>query len=247
MTKAKKEEAPASTSVVSYLDQMAAEAKAVAKSERVSADRFTTQSGILSYMGKPVPDNQMDVIVVASLAENVYYAGDYDPDNITPPSCFALGEAGQPMIPHEVVGDERISEACISCGFMKFGSAMRGKGKACKEKRRLACIPFSEDPEDLTNGDMAMLTIPVMSVKNWAVYVNGISAKYQRPSWGMITKIKVVPDPKSQFRVTFTEVAPLDSDLLGAVHSRLDAAMRMLETPYEMTREEQEEEVAKKY
>ena len=155
--------------VVSYLDQMATEAKAVAKSERVSADRFTTQSGILSYMGKPVTDNQMDVIVVASLAENVYYSGVYDSDNITPPDCFALGEVGQPMIPHEVVGDERISEACISCGFMKFKSAPNKKGKACKEKRRLACIPFSEDPEDFTNGDMAMLTIPVMSVKNWAV------------------------------------------------------------------------------
>ena len=240
MTKTKKE-------VVSYEDQMAAEAKAVAKSERVSADRFTTQSGILSYMGKPVADNEMDVIVIASLAENVYYSGDYDPDNITPPSCFALGAAGEPMYPHEVVGDERISEACISCGFMKFGSAMRGKGKACKEKRRLACIPFSEDPEDLASGDMAMLTIPVMSVKNWAVYVNSISAKYQRPSWGMVTKIKVVPDPKSQFRVTFAEVAPLNSDLLGAVHSRLEAAMRMLETPYEMTREDQEEAPASKY
>jgi len=236
-----------SKEVVNYEDQMAAEAKAVAKTERVSADRFTLQSGILSYMGNPMPDNQMDVIILTAMSENVYYAGAYDPDNITPPSCFAIGEPGESMVPHELV-PEPINDNCRDCDFMKFKSAPNKKGKACKEKRRLACIPFSEKVEELTNGDLAMLTIPVMSVKNWSTYVNMISAKHHRPSWGMVTRIKVVPDPKSQFRVTFQEVAPLGSDYFAAVNGRLEAAGMMLATPYEMNPEEkQEEEGDKKY
>ena len=233
--------------IVNYEDQMAAEAKAVAKTERVSADRFTTASGILSYMGNPMPDNQMDVIILTAMGENVYYSGAYDASNITPPDCFALGEPGSVMAPHENVPNP-VNDLCGTCAKFKFGSAAIGKGKACKEKRRLACIPFSDKVEDLESGDMAMLTLPVMSVKNWSVYVNSISAKYQRPSWGMVTRIKVVPDPKSQFRITFQEVAPLSSDYFAAVNGRLEAAHLMLATPYEMNPEEKkEEERDKKY
>jgi hypothetical protein len=234
--------------VINYEDQMAAEAKAIAKTERVSADRFTLQSGILSYMGNPIPDNTMDCIIVAAMSENVYYEGAYDPDNVTPPSCYALGDPGEDLYPHADV-PEPINADCRSCAFMKFKSAPNGKGKACKEKRRLAIIPYSDKAEDLQSGDMAMMTIPVMSVKNWSTYVNMLSAKFQRPSWGMVTRVKVVPDPKSQFRVTFADVEPLPSDHLGVVHGRLEAAPLMLETPYEMNpeQEEKEEEGDKKY
>ena len=224
--------------VVSYEEQMAAEAKAVAKTERVSADRFTLSSGILSYMGNAMPDNQMDCIIVSSMAENVYYSGAYDPDNVTPPDCFALGEPGSSMAPHEEVPSP-VNEVCATCEFMKFKSAPNKKGKACKEKRRLAIIPYSDKPEDLATGDMAMMTIPVMSVKNWSAYVNTISAKHHRPSWGMATRVKVVPDPKSQFRVTFDDVAPLSDELISVVHGRIEAANMMLSTPYEMNPQEE--------
>lgn len=238
---------PPGKEVTNFEEQMAAEAKAVAKTERVSADRFTLSAGILSYMGSPIPDNTMDCIIVSAYSENVYYSGAYDADNITPPDCFALGNSGEDLYPHEAV-PKPINADCRSCDFMKFKSAPNKKGKACKEKRRLAIIPYSESAEDLQSGDMAMMTIPVMSVKNWSVYVNAISAKHQRPSWGMITRVKVVPDPKSQFRVTFTEVDRLPSELLGAVNSRLEAAQTMLQTPYDMNPEEkQEEEGEKKY
>jgi hypothetical protein len=237
-----------SKEVVNYEEQMAKEAKAVAKTERVSADKFNLQSGILSYMGNPMPDNQMDVIILTALSENVHYAGDWDPDNITPPTCFALGEPGTLLHPHEVV-PEPIHDNCNGCPYMKFKSAPNKKGKWCKEKRRLACTPYSEKPEDLVNSDLAMLLVPVMSVKNWSTYVNMVSAKYHRPSWGMVTRVKVVPDPKSQFRVTFTEVGELDSKFFAAVNGRMEAAKMMLETPYEMNPEpkEKEDDNNKKY
>ena len=132
---------------------------------------------------------------------------------------------------------------------MKFKSAPNKKGKACKEKRRLACIPFAKDAEVLASSEMAMLGVPVMSVKNWSVYVNAVSAKYQRPPWGMITRIKVVPDPKSQFRITFAEIEPVDSELLNVIGGRIAAAKTMLQTPYELDpqEEEKEDEDDKKY
>jgi hypothetical protein len=227
-----------SKQVVNFEEQMAAEAKAIAKTERVSADRFTTQSGILSFMGNPMPDNQMDVIIVASMSENVYYAGAYDPDNITPPSCFALGHPGEDLYPHELV-PEPINDDCRTCPYMKFKSAPNKKGKACKEKRRLACIPYSVSPEELAVSDLAMLTIPVMSVKNWSTYVNMVSAKYHRPSWGLATRVKVVPDPKSQFRILFSDLDMLSDEQIGVVHGRLEAAKSMLELPYEMNPQEE--------
>jgi hypothetical protein len=234
--------------VTNYEEQMRKEATAIAKTERVGAERFTTNSGILSYMGEALPDNQMDVIVLASYSENVYYRDAYDSDNIVPPTCYALGPTGEPMSPHPDIA-EPINDVCKTCDFMKFKSAPNKKGKACKEKRRLGCIPFASDPEVLASSEMAMLGIPVMSVKNWSVYVNAVSAKYQRPPWGMITRIKLVPDAKSQFRVTFAEIEPVDSELLNVIGGRIAAAKTMLQTPYELDpqEEEKEDEGDKKY
>jgi len=78
-------------------------------------------------------------------------------------------------------------------------------------------------------------------VKNWSKHVNVLAAKYHRPPWGMNTIIKVVPDAKSQFRVTFEEGAPLDQEMLGPIHERIDACQEVLLQPYDYSGNEEKE------
>jgi hypothetical protein len=64
----------------------------------------------------------------------------------------------------------------------------------------------------------------------------------------MITRIKVVPDTKSQFKVTFEAGTPLAKEFMGAVHGRIEMCMNTLMVPYDMTpTEERETEENQKY
>lgn len=56
-----------------------------------------------------------------------------------------------------------------------------------------------------------MMKVPVMSIKNFSKYVNEVRANTNRPVWGVVTTIKVVPDVKSQFRVTFQQQQTINS------------------------------------
>lgn len=227
-----------SKELINWQEKMREEAQAVAKTERVSADRLSFKSGILSYMDKAMPDNEMECIIVASATEQVLYTERYNPDKQTPPDCFALARPGEDLIPHEVV-PEPINSACAGCKYNKFNSDLQGgKGKACKERRRLAVMPPPGKIEDIAEAELVMASIPTMSVKNWAAYVNTLASQGVA-SWGMLTLLKVVPDPRSQFRVTFSGVRRLPDEYLGPVHSRIAAAETMLLAPYEMNPEDE--------
>jgi hypothetical protein len=51
---------------------------------------FSIKSGVLSYAGQAIPENQMAVLVLADIFENVNYPDDYDPENPENPNCFAF-------------------------------------------------------------------------------------------------------------------------------------------------------------
>ena len=225
--------------VVSGEDMMATEAKEVAKTERPSVGRISLASGIMTYQDQAVPDNQLDCIVAAVIHEQVYYDKPYVAGVVNPPACFAFAPVGDPAKAHESV-PERDYEGWPNCGSCKmntFGSSTTGsgKGKACGERRKLAILPLLDNPEEYKQAEIAVLSLPVMSVRNWSNYVNLVSAQFQRPSWGIITRVLVKPDPKSQFKVYFEAQATVTDDFLQHVHPRLEMCLNTLNVPYDLT------------
>jgi len=103
---------------------------------------------------------------------------------------------------------------CESCPKNQWGSATNGgKGKACSEKRRLFLMTSDSisTPEAVSMGEVAALRIPVTSVKGFATYVQTVASTVKRPLAGVITKIALVPDPKTQFKIQFTFVKAVES------------------------------------
>ena len=181
----------------------------------------------------------------------MWYPDKWKANEVKPPGCFALGipEGGEEpvMNAHDVVIDSP-GPVCKDCPKFEWASDPEGgRGKACKERRRLAVIPAPTNLEDITNSDMAVMSIPVLSVKNWANYVNKLSAASQRPPWGVLTRVSLVPDAKSQFKVKFEAQQKLTTEELPLVHQRIDAALASLIIPYEMNPKQKEEEGDKKY
>ena len=227
-----------STEIVNWEKQMEDMAKAQAALERPNVGNISLKSGFLTYMDTPMPGNKMNAVIVAAAFERKYYAGQYDPAKIVIPDCFALSADSEPEAPHEASQNKQ-AEACVTCPMNEWGSAGNGrKGKACKEVRRLALIP-ADDLKDgaIMKAPLALMSIPVTSVANWKKYVQSVSAEYSRPTFGVLTEIKVVPHAMKQFEVQFRTLASVNEQFLSDVYARHQSAMEILLKPYELIEE----------
>ncbi|MBU6231495.1 hypothetical protein KGP36_02400 [Patescibacteria group bacterium] len=238
---------PASTALVPWDEELASAAQSAAAMQQSSggAQFFSTRSGILSFDGAPFEDNQMATVVVAERLENVYYGGEYDENNKTSPLCFAFGTDPATMAPHQVCVDAGTAQAesCKVCPHNQWGTAAKGKGKACRNTQRLALIPAGDmaadgrveltDPETMREAAIAYLKLPVTSVKGWGAYVRQLNATLHRPPYAVVTRVKLTPHPKNQFQVLFSTVEKLAEEYRDTVTQRHNEAEELIEFPYQ--------------
>ena len=221
--------------------EMADEAEQAAAQERPSTGMISLRGGIMTYQQQPLKDNTMQCIVLASVHENRFYMDRFDPDTPASPVCFSLSTTGDEMVPHELSTDKQ-TDQCADCPRMEWGSSLTGsRGKACGEVRRLALIPVTSlsSEDGIREAEVAVLKVPVTSVKNWGNYVNNVRNMHRRPPYGVVTEVKLVPDPKTQLKLTF-ELRGIveDNDLLLALRERKALVDTMLMRPYEQQSEE---------
>ncbi len=222
-----------STELVDYEALLAEMAAKAVKTERPSTSSVSFKAGMLSYNGTPVQGNKMDCIILASNHSNKLYEGKYDPQNITNPSCYAYSPDGLDMVPHPSVVSPK-HDNCTTCPLNQWGSdPSGGKGKACKNTRSLVLIPASTKPEEVADAEVAIANLPVTSGQNFSTYVNKIATLFNRPTLGMITQIGTAPDLKSQFKVTFTNVAPVEAAMLKPLIDRAKTVDGLLVREYE--------------
>lgn len=232
--------------VVKWDADLAKYAEADAAAATGSAGNFlSVKGGVLAYKGNPLPDNKIEVIVLDFVQENQYYEDDYDADNPASPICYAFGrkEAGKDLVmaPHEEAPQKQC-EDCKSCEHFEWKSAKKGKGKACKEVRRLCLILASavDDPKggDVDDAEEVFLKVSVTNTKAWDGYVQQVAA-LKRPQWAVVTEIKVVADPKNQFRFQFKLVEQVNSAVLfEKLLARHKAARPKLVTAYPVFEED---------
>lgn len=106
----------------------------------------------------------------------VHYTGLYNAANPQKPNCFAVGRENPDsglLAPHESV-KKPLGKDCGSCAKNQWGSAATGKGKACKNQRRLILVPpnFTEDTEPMT------LYVSPQGLKNWDKYASRLNAEH---------------------------------------------------------------------
>jgi len=255
-TPAKKTKPAPSTSraLANWDEEMAKAAAAAAKMEEGAAGGqfFSVKGGQLTFADAPIRGNQIAAIIVDHVLENVFYQGTYDPDTPQSPSCFAFGRDEKTMAPHKIVIEAGQQECgasglCHGCERNEFGSAETGKGKACRNTRRLALLSagsFNEQSgkfelmddaeEALASASFAFLKLPVTSVKGYASFVQQLATTMKRPPFGIITKIKVVPDAKTQFKVVFEPLMNVPDELMPTVIKRHQEAEGVIEFPYRL-------------
>lgn len=207
-------------------------------------DFISFKSGRIRYKGGEAPDNKISVVVIDHILENQMYAGRYDPDDVQIPVCFAFGRDADELAPHELASDAQ-HENCKKCPNNKFGTADLGKGKACKNVRRLALI-LEDDLDDIENAEVVLARIPVTSAGEWSNYVSKLFDATELPPLAFITEISVVPDSKSQFKIQFRKLGEVEDELLEQLIAKAEECQSQLFTPYQ-PRDDAEDDSASKH
>jgi hypothetical protein len=170
-----------------------------------------TQGGTLTVDKVPVPNNELECIAMAHIFENALYEGDFSSDNPQPPICFALGTVEADLKPHEMSEEPQVGKGspnpeatcCAECPNNEYGSSEKGRGKACKNGRRIGIIPSDAVETGVTEAAVHYLKVPPTSLAAWDQYVKQMADTLHRPPFALVTSIKLVPPPPGKLGFRF--------------------------------------------
>lgn len=199
-------------------EQIERQAKA-AQALRTSGAFITFKNANLKVDGNPIPNNELNVRVLAAIPERAWYDGPYDPDSAQVPACYALDS----LEPHPEATNPQ-SEACATCPKNKWGTApsrpgsnVPGKGKACREGARVIVVPAHMP---LKTAPIYTAKVPVTSLASIQTYM-GRCSDSGRMSGEFVGVLSVTEDKRSSFKVHLVikeHTADLDPSLLLAKH-----------------------------
>lgn len=226
--------------LASWETKLAEEAREESARE-VSQGRFVSVKGQKFWFAGKELQHPLSVIVMDSIYENARYEGDYDPEAPRSPVCFAFSRDGKDMKP-DAASSQPQSETCAKCKWNQFGTADRGKGKGCKNTRRLALM-MPGSLEDIASAEIAYYRPPVTSVKNWSKYATALDKIMNRPACSVVTTMEIKPDAKTQFEILFRDPQKLDlSNTFDAMQAKRASIKDEIAFPYQAQAEVTEEQ-----
>lgn len=179
-----------------FQEQMAAEVAALAGKLAAPSGKAiqVTQS---KKFRMTIADEQVEVdtfkgIILDFVSLNAYYEGNFDPKNIVPPNCFAIGTVkNDSLVSSENSPDPQndVGGACGDCWANQWKSAAIGNGKACKNTLKLAVL--------CSDGEIRPLSISSTGLKAFGEYVGSVVSAFGVAPYGVMTTFSF--DPKSEF------------------------------------------------
>ena len=214
---------------VSYQEQLAQESANIANQiQQPGGDRIRYSKANQLVLPDGSEVDEIEGVILSFVSMNLFYDRDYDKNNPIPPACFAIHQQPSLLTPSPNSPVIQVKNAgCNACPNNQFGS--RGKGKACKNTRQYAFIPY----EALASGesDIWIGSVPVMSVRAFDSYVQLLATRHKTVPIGVKTLLSM--DKEADYASPrFKVVSPLDeSDLKAAMELRQTALTRLMTEP----------------
>lgn len=217
---------PKSKEVVSIQEQIAqqiARQNEAAQGLRSGGSYIGFKNAQLKVDGISIPANTLDVRVLATISERAWYAKDFDADVVQVPDCYALDDT----VPHDQAANPQ-ANTCGECERNKWGSATRGKGKACRESARVIVVPANVP---LASAQMYTAKVPVTSLSTVTAFTSRCS-QANKLMGEFVVKLSVVEDKKTFFKVHLTPVEVTPEMDMGALLNAQNHAYELAMTPY---------------
>lgn len=240
--------------IAKYDEAWAKAAKTFVEREKSGASTLSLAGGVFKLGDDEMPGNKLCVVILDSVFENAYYDKKWVAGEQTmPPKCYAMAHEEEELAPHAAMEGSAYFEPqateCSGCPMNQWGTADVGKGKACKNRRRLALLPAGQyekvkgtkndyvhemftDEEHYKSADMLVLKLPVTSGKEYSKFVKKALAEYGRPPYGLVTEITVEHGGSNQFTVKFEVLDALPDEFFTTIQARHDEASREIIRPY---------------
>lgn len=202
--------------------QLAAQALA-AQGMRTTGSYIGFKNARLKVDGQEVPNNQADVRVLAVIGERAWYDGEYDADKTQVPACYALDNNA----PHSEVVDPQ-ADTCAECPKNKWGSAPKGRGKACREGARMIVVPAGT-PLDIA--PMSMAKIPVTSLAAIQAFTSRC-IQAGKLFGECVATLSVTEDKKSFFKVHLNIKEVTNNMDMALLMKKQAEATELALTPY---------------
>jgi hypothetical protein len=214
---------------------------------------FSIRGTMLTFQGNRFDNDEMAVIIADFILLNQWYDNEpFEEDNYKAPYCWAVGRDAAQIAPHEQAEDPQ-SESCVECKWNCFGTADIGRGKACKNGYRLACVSAGEldragnlslyEDDYLEKSAFGWLNVPPTSTAAFASFVQQLQNAFKRPPHAFVAKVKVYPHPKHKMAaISFEPIMDLRKEapnLIPVAMKRHDQATKELEA-YVFTPNEEE-------
>jgi hypothetical protein len=178
-----------------------------------SSNRISTKGKVFTLPDGTSSGNPMGVVILDFVAYNSYYTQAWNPNVRAKPACWAIGKQIDEMKPSDAVPKPQHTD-CKACPKGQFGTAPNGgKGKACKNIRRLLVVPanFNDKTEPMT------LDVSPTGLKAWNKYVDRLRKEYAMLPLQAVTEVKF--DPNQSFPT-------LQFEFLDR-HANVESAMRL--------------------
>lgn len=229
---------------VAFREKLQSLAKEQSSLERAGSDFVKTKGSKFEFKGAVIKP-PLKVVVLGYTFENAYYVGDYDPDNKTSPVCFAISDRENDLAPHDT-SPEKQGEKCVGCPQNEWGSGNKGRGKACKNQRRLLLMSVPTDKSgsvDLSklttdyvaNAELAQLRISPTGIKGWAAYVKQVTNTLAAPLFAVVTSFSFDETVDYPLVVPSLETEIDDIEVIEALMERSQKERAELHTPYDVS------------
>jgi hypothetical protein len=157
---------------------------------------ISTKGRVFGLPDGSVDEGPMYCVIADYVSMNMYYTGAYNANAVQPPACWALGKDLVNLGPSANVPSPQ-STLCSDCPKNEWGSAAGGgKGKACKNTRRLMVVGAALLETNLAEAQPYILSVSPTGLKHFDKYVTSLSDQGIHPAQ-VVTEISF--DPNSAF------------------------------------------------
>lgn len=183
-------------------EKMTEQFSMVSIQERIKAELATINKTVAAPTGRTIslkgkvfnlPDGKtsqgpITAVILDHRNFNRYYKGQYNPQDIQPPTCFALSKELSGMGPHPDALTPQ-ADTCHDCAMNQWGSAAVGKGKACRNTVRIAIAPADASADD----EPSLIVVSPTGLKSWTSLVNKVGQAGMLPVQ-VVTEISFDPN-----------------------------------------------------
>lgn len=230
------------TAVMTWKEKMAMVTAQAAAMEAPKGGFLSFKGGNMSYDDNLISGNKMSVVVVDFVLENVWYAEKYNPAKLSSPACYAFGRDENDLKPHPEAPRPQHTQCGIPgtdncCPLNEWGSDPEGgKGKACKNSRRIAIMDadsLSRGVEGIKKAGVIMCSIPSTSLKPFSTYVNQCVKVLEKPPFMMVTELSTKPHPTYLYQVHWKVLDQTFGDDMGeALYNKHISVEKQMFNPY---------------